>query len=130
MPKSGQLPPLSEAQLEIMNVVWDRGEVTVGEVWNELASRREVARNTILTMITRLMEKGWLRFRTSGNAYRYRATAPREATLGKLVERFVETAFRGSAEGLVAALLDGRGISKEEADRIRQLIDNVEQSRP
>ncbi len=39
MPK---LPPLSEAQIEIMNLVWDRGEVTVGEVWRALAARRKL----------------------------------------------------------------------------------------
>src|SRR5262245_11450226 len=91
------LPPLSEAQLEIMNVVWDRGEITVGEVWKALAQRRRVARNTVLTMILRLKDKGWLRCRTDSHAHRYRAAVPRQATLGTMVERLVETAFGGSA---------------------------------
>ena len=41
----GERSPLSEAQLEIMNLVWDRGEVTVAEVWKALAARRKLARN-------------------------------------------------------------------------------------
>ncbi len=124
------LPPLSEAQLEIMTVVWGRGEVTVADVWKALSARRKVARNTVLTMIVRLEEKGWLLRDDSGHAHRYRAALPREATLGSMVERLVETAFGGSAEGLVMALLHGRGVSKEEAKRIRAMIARAEEKRP
>jgi len=126
MPEYDPLPPLSEAQLEIMNVIWDRGEATVADVWRALAARRKVARNTVLTMVQRLEEKGWLRRDTGGHAHRYRASVPRGATLGTMVRRLVETAFAGSAEGLVLALLDGRGVSKDEADRIRAMIDRAE----
>jgi predicted transcriptional regulator len=118
--------PLSPAQLEIMNVIWDRGEATVADVWRTLSTRRQVARNTVLTMLARLEEKGWLERDTEGHAHRYRATAPREATLGSMVERLVETAFGGSAEGLFLALLHGRGISPEETARLRALIDQAE----
>lgn len=119
-------PPLSEAQLEIMNVIWDRGEVTVADVWKVLAARRKVARNTVLTMLTRLQEKGWVECDEEGHAFRYRPTVAREATLGTMVGRLVDTAFGGSAEGLVLALLHGRGISQEEAKRIRAMIAQAE----
>jgi BlaI family transcriptional regulator, penicillinase repressor len=121
----GMPPPLSEAQLEIMNVVWERGEATVAEVWKALAGRRRVARNTVQTLMARLEEKGWLLCQAEGHAFRYRAAAPREATLGALVRKLVDTAFAGSAEGLVVALLDGRGVSKDEAERIRAMIDRA-----
>ena len=68
MAKTHVLPPLSEAQLEIMNVVWDRGEVTVAQVWKILSTRRKVARNTVQTMLARLEEKGWLRCDSEGHA--------------------------------------------------------------
>ena len=61
-----------------------------------------------------------------GHAFRYRAAVPREATLGKVVRRLVDTAFGGSAEGLVMALLHDRGVSKEEARRIKKMIDRAE----
>ena len=51
---------------------------------------------------------------------------PREATLGTMVRRLIDTAFGGSAEGLVMALLHGRGVSKEEAREIKKLIDRAE----
>src|SRR5262245_5032951 len=124
--KRSSLPPLSPAQLEIMHVVWERGEVTVAEVWKELAAHRPVARNTVQTVMTRLEEKGWLPSRTDTHAFRYRAAAPRASALGALVRRLVDTAFAGSAEGLVLALLDGRGVTKAEAQKIRSLIDRAE----
>ena len=120
------LPPLSEAQLEIMNVVWNRGEATVADVWKALSVDRKVARNTVLTMLTRLEEKGWLERDSVEHAHRYRAAVPREATLGTILSRLVQTAFGGSAEGLMVALLQDRGVSKEEAARIRTMIDQAE----
>jgi predicted transcriptional regulator len=119
---------LSEAQLEIMNVVWDRGEATVAEVWKALSGRRSVARNTVQTMIARLEEEGWLRHREEGAAFTYQATRPREATLRQLVRRVVRTAFGGSAEGLVLALVEDEGLTAEEAQRIREIIDRAERA--
>ncbi len=123
-PKEG-LPALSEAQLEIMHVVWQGGEVTVTDVWNVLAPRRAVARNTVLTLMDRLEKKGWLKRRADGQAHYYTAAAARAATLGQVVHRLVDAAFAGSADALVLALLEGRGVSDEEARRIRRLIDKA-----
>jgi predicted transcriptional regulator len=125
-----ELPALSEAQLEIMNLVWERGEVTVGEVWKALSARRKVARNTVQTLLTRLKEKGWLRSRTDDHAHRYWTTVPREATLDKMVQRLVDVAFGGSTEGLLHSLLGQRSVSPEEAERIRALIDQAEKKQP
>jgi predicted transcriptional regulator len=125
MANAEDLPALSEAQLEIMHVVWDGGEVSVTDVWTVLARRRAVARNTVLTLMDRLEKKGWLKRRAAGQTHYYSATAPRAASLGQVVRRLVDAAFAGSAEDLVLALLEGRGVSDEEAQRIRQLIDDA-----
>ncbi len=130
MSQPARLPPLSEAQLEIMHVVWDRHEATVADVWQALSAQRAVARNTVQTMMTRLEEKGWLRHRADGQTFYYRAACPRQATLGHVVGCLVDTAFAGSAEGLVLALLQSRGISPEEAERISALIQNAEKRKP
>ena len=122
MAHEGGSPPLAEVQLEIMNVVWDRGEATVAEVWAAVSMRRRVARNTIQTTMARLDEKGWLRHRVDGPLFRYSAARPRRAAMGAMVGRLVETAFSGSAEELVLALVEGRGLTKEEAARIRAII--------
>jgi predicted transcriptional regulator len=129
MAEPPDLPPLSEAQMEIMNVVWDRGEVTVGAVWKALAARRPVARNTVLTTIVRLQERGWLHCESREHAFRYRAAIPREAVQGMMVRRLLDSAFGGSAEGLVLALLDGRGLTPEQSQRIRAMIRRAEEMR-
>ena len=121
-----ELPNLSENQLEIMDVVWRRGEATLGDIWADLAIQRPVAKNTIQTLLTRLVEKGWLKTRTEGKTFHYSATSPRESTLSNVVKKLVDTAFKGSTEGLMMALFDGRGLSKDEADRIRELIEKAE----
>jgi BlaI family transcriptional regulator, penicillinase repressor len=130
MAKKPPLPPLSEAQLEILNVVWNRGETTVGDVWVELAQRRVIARNTVQTMIVRLEDKGWLRHRAAGNTFYYRATQPARTVRRRMTRRLVDTVFHGSTEGLLLALLEKESLSPEEADRIRALIDQATRRQP
>ncbi len=125
-----ELPPLSEGQLEIMNIVWEQGEVTLGQVWKALSARRNVARNTVQTLLTRLVEKGWLRSRAEGKIFHYSSAYPRESTLRDILQRLVDTAFQGSTEGLVMTLLEDQEISNEEADRIRAMIDRAERKQP
>src|SRR5437773_5885877 len=128
-PEEEDLSPLSGAQIEIMSLVWAQGETTVSEVWKSLKKRRPVARTTVLTVIDRLEKKGWLRRRVADQQYFYAAARTRQATLGGMVERLVDTAFAGSAEDLVVALLDGRGVSDSEAKRIRTLIEKAQRKR-
>jgi len=121
-----ELPTLSDAQLEIINIVWDQGKATVGQIWKALTKRRPVSRNTVSTMVTRLEEKGWLRHRVVGGTFLYSATHSREKILPRLVHRLVDTAFQGSAEGLVLTLLEGGRLSPDEAERIKAMLEKAE----
>jgi predicted transcriptional regulator len=127
--RKAKSPPLSPAQLEIMHVVWDRGEAGVAAIWQELSRRRPVARNTVLTTLSRLHARGWLRFRRDGNTFLYSAAHPRRRVLGGLVSRLIDTAFAGSASSMVLHLLDGNQLSPDEARRIRDLIDDAARKR-
>jgi BlaI family transcriptional regulator, penicillinase repressor len=120
---------LTAAQLEIMEVVWSSGEVGVAEVWKALSRRRAIARNTVQTTLARLHERGWLKARTEGNAFFYSAARPRRSVLARMAGRLVDTAFGGSASGLVAAIVDSRRLSEEEVRRIRRIIDDAEKRR-
>ena len=115
--------------MEIMNVTWECGEVTLGDVWMELHKRRPVARNTVQTLLTRLVDKGWIEYRAEGKVFHYSAAVPRQAALSRVVQRLVDTAFKGSTEGLVVALLDGQELGVDEARRIRELIEEAEKGR-
>ena len=112
MAKRNEPPALpSDAQVEVLNILWDRGKATVGEVWQAFSARRPVARNTVLTLVTRLEEKGWLRRRAEGNALRYSATVPRQTALRQLAPGpgdVVLACREIPADGVRAALDAGR----------------------
>jgi predicted transcriptional regulator len=116
----------SSLQLEIMRIVWERREVTVGEVLELLSARRAIARNTVQTTLVRLEEKGWLKHRQVANAFRYSAAIERQTSLGGILRDLLDDAFEGSVEGLVMTLLNERSLSAAEADRIRKMIDHSE----
>jgi predicted transcriptional regulator len=121
----GKLPELSPAQAEIMRIVWERGEVSASQVVRELTPRRKVSRNTVRTLIERMEEKGWLTHREEGRTFLYSAARPHAATIGQKVREIVDSVCGGSAETLVAALLDYRGLDRDELIRIRQLLDRA-----
>ena len=118
--------PLSPAQREIMEIVWEQREVTVSELRDLLAQQRELARNTVQTMMVRLEEKGWLKHRTMGRTFVYSANIPRNASLGVKVAQMVDRFFQGSPEAMVTALLEHRGLSSDEAQRIREMIEEAD----
>jgi predicted transcriptional regulator len=125
MPKPDSAP-LTDAQREIMEVFWQRGEATVSEVRDALA-RRDLARNTVQTMIVRLEERGWLKHREAGRTFVYAANVPRTVSLGAKVSQMVDRLFSGAPEELVTALIEYRGLTADEAARIRKMIDEAEQ---
>ena len=126
---SGKAPPsLSDAQREIMDVIWKQGEVSASEVRDVISRRRHLARNTVQTMLVRLEEKGWLTHRQRGRTFYYSAKRPRRMNLGSRVTQMIDRFFGGSAEEMVTALLEHRGLTKEEAKRIREMIEESERT--
>jgi BlaI family transcriptional regulator, penicillinase repressor len=128
-PTRQQESQLTPAQLELMNLFWEHGELSVAQVRQILSKTRSVARNTVQTMLTRLVEKGWLQTRTEGKAFLFRASRPRKSTLRAMVGQLLDTAFDGSASGLVMTLLETRSISPDEAASIRRLIDEKQEGK-
>jgi len=118
--------PLTVAQREIMEIIWARGEATVAEVREALSAQRDVTRNTVQTMMARLEDRGWLTHREVGRSFVYSAIQPRKASLGAKVSQMVDRFFAGSPEKMVTALIEYRGLSTSEAERIREMIDDVE----
>ena len=120
--QNSPLPDLSPAQSEIMEIVWERREVTTNEVRRVLARSRDVARNTVRTLLERMEVKGWLTHRAEGRTFLYAAARPKPVTIGQKVREVVETICGGSPETLVTALLDYRGLRPDELTRIRKLL--------
>ena len=113
---------LGRLELQIMNVVWDKGKATVHDVKNAL-SRRKPAYSTILTMMRKLEVKGYLEHEVDGRTYVYRPLisqqAVRQGVLGDLVERL----FEGSTSLLLTSLVEQNRISENELREIRKLIE-------
>jgi len=124
--RQAALPNLSQAQREIMEIVWERGEVSANEVRGILAKKRKLAKNTVRTLLERMEAKGWLTHREGGRTFLYSAAQPREASVGQKVLEVVEQLCGGSPETLVAALLDYRGLRADELKRIRKLLDKAQ----
>ena len=113
---------LGRLEMQIMNVVWDRGKATVHDVKNTL-SRRKPAYSTILTMMRKLEAKGYLKHEVDSRTYVYRPAisqqAVRQGVLGDLVERL----FEGSTSLLLTSLVEQNRISENELCEIRKLIE-------
>ena len=120
--KRRELPELTPAQGEIMDIIWGCDEVSASEVRRILSKSRKVARNTVRTLLERMEEKGWIIHREEGRTFMYSAAQPRQATIGQKVKEIVDTVCGGSPEALVSALLDYRGLNSEELERIRQML--------
>jgi len=124
------LPALSVAQLEIMEIIWQRGEASARELREILSETREVARNTVRTLLERMEEKGWLVHREEGRTFLYSAARPREATVGQKVIEVIDQVCGGSPDALMTAILDYRGLTPAELKRIRNMLDNVKGKQP
>jgi predicted transcriptional regulator len=126
MKKRRKLSSLSPAQREIMEIIWAEGELSAAQTREILAQKRDVARNTVRTLLERMAEKGWLTCRQEGRTYFYSAAQPRETSIAERVLDVVDHVCGGSPEALVTALLDYRGLTKAELGRIRQMLDEAQ----
>ena len=124
-----KMEPLSEKQREIMDVVWELEKASVFEVRDELSKHRKVARNTVRTMMERLEEKGWLTHRVIGRTYFYSALIPRDVSIGERIVDIVDKVCDGRPESLMSALLDYRGLSAEEIERIQKLLSTAKKQK-
>ena len=115
-------PQLSPAQSEIMELIWEHGELSVLQVLEHIGERRAVARNTVRTLLERMEEKGWLVHREAGRAFYYSAAIHRKATIGQKLVELVDTFCGGSAESLVNALINYRGLSESELKAIQKML--------
>jgi len=120
MPKrSSSLP--TEAELEILNVLWQRGPSTVREVHEVLQADRTTAMTTTLKIIQYMEAKGLVR-RDEGRPARFMAAIGREKTQAGLLGDLVRRAFDGSVRKLLVRAVEDVGISPDEYDQLRKLI--------
>lgn len=117
---------LGRLQLQIMNVVWDRGEATVYDVKDVLGRGRKPAYSTILTMMRKLEQKGYLKHEERERTYHYQATITREQAERSLLGDLLRRLFDGSPSLLVNSLVEQQRVDEEELREIKRIINRRE----
>jgi predicted transcriptional regulator len=116
---------LTEQELEIMKVVWDRGASTVRDVYEELRERKTVAYTTVMTMMNILESKGHLVKRPDGRAYVYEPVLAKTQVISTMVQEFLDRVFNGAAQPLLLNLVQDHKVSREDLDEISRLIEET-----
>ena len=113
---------LTEAELPIMEVLWDKGVATVGEVAEGLSKDKAVAYNTVLTLMRILERKGYVQHTKDGRAFVYQPVVDRGEASRTAVRQLLNRFFNDSPELLVLNLLHDESIDEQEIERLRGLI--------
>jgi BlaI family penicillinase repressor len=117
---------LTELQIALLRVLWQRGEASVAEVWEALRDERGLAQTTIATLLSRLERRGVVARRAEQRSFVYRAVVSegdvRESMVGGLTERM----FGGDVTALVNHLLTSHEIAPGDLARLRAMIDAAE----
>ena len=127
MTRTSQRP--TEAELEILRVLWERGPSTVRQVHELLATARETGYTTTLKLMQIMADKGLVTRDESARTHIYTARLSQETTQRQLVNDLVDRAFGGSAAELVLRALSTHQTTDEELGEIRKLIDEARLTR-
>ena len=115
---------LTEAELRLMDVLWQEGPSTVQRVLEALPKNSPLAYNSVLTTIRILEKKGYVRHIKDGRAHVYRPLIEREEASRSEIRHLAHRFFQNSHEMLVLNILEDRGVDAEELNRLRQLLES------
>jgi BlaI family penicillinase repressor len=118
------LPRPTDAELEILTVLWSVGPSTVRGVYDVLNQRRPAQYSTVLKFMQIMADKGLVRRDETQRAHIYEAAKPREWTQQQLAGDLLDRAFSGSAKALLVGALSARKATKKELDELRKLLDD------
>jgi len=115
---------LTELQLAILRVIWDKGEATVQDIWEALHADRGLAQTTVATMLSRLERRGVVTRRAPAQSrqYHYRAAVTEREVQHSMVGELTQRLFDGDVTQLVQHLLNGADVSPGDLAKIRKMI--------
>lgn len=117
---------LTELQIDILRVLWERGEASVGDVWEAMHPQRGLAQTTIATLLTRLERRGVVSRRAEQRTYVYRAQVSERDVRQSMVGGLTERMFDGDVTALVNHLLTSHEMAPGDLARLRAMIDAAE----
>lgn len=123
MPKRREYGDLTPLQLEIVQILWERGEASVAEVHEALGRRgRKMAYTSAMTLCKRLADRGVLKYVRRGRAYIYSPARRRKSVLRHLLGRIVDRAFGGSEAELALTVLSDARMDADELEALQNLL--------
>ncbi|WP_296619415.1 BlaI/MecI/CopY family transcriptional regulator [Marivirga sp.] len=124
MDRSKQKP--SEAELEILQELWDKPGQTVNEIHDRLHERKQVGYTTTLKQIQRMLEKRMLSRKKEGKIYAYFSELDEQSTKNNIFNKLSDTLFKGSAKEMVMHLLGNQETSPEDLKELKEWIEKQE----
>ncbi len=115
----------TERELEILKILWQRGEATVRQVYEEMQTSSAIVQNTVQAFLRTMEEKGLVTHRVEGRSFVYSPIHRREQTSRHMVHRLLDRVYDGAIDQLVASLLSVRQPTNEELSRLQNLVDEA-----
>lgn len=120
------IPEPTRAELEILQVLWEFGASTVRFVNDELNKQRDINYTSTLKQMQIMADKGILKRDESQMKHIYATVQAENKTKGQLLDRFVNTLYKGSTTNLVMQLLGNEKTSKEELEEIKKMLNDLD----
>lgn len=118
------IPKPTEAELEILQILWQKGSATVREVHEEITKNKDAGYTTTLKLMQIMAEKGLVSRNEDARTHVYTAAVTEKETRQQLLDKFIDTAFRGSAMKLVLQALGNHKTTPEELEEIKKLLES------
>jgi predicted transcriptional regulator len=122
------LPDMAKSEWVLMEALWARGHATATDLQKDLESQQGWAYSTVKTMLDRLVEKGYVKWRRQGNVYEYSPRVRRKTAVARVVDDVVDRVLEGAAAPFIQRLVERRGLSRNEAEELRQMLDSYAQN--
>ena len=113
---------LSDSELEVMKILWDKGEGTVRDVLEGLRPKKDLAFNTVMTFLVRMHKKGYLSRKKQGGIYIYNPKVTKSRTLTEIVDKIINKVLDGSLDPLVTYIAESRNLSPEQIQKLKKIV--------
>jgi BlaI family penicillinase repressor len=118
-----ETPGISDAEWQVMKVIWEDHPVTASEVVDRLAGRRHWSPRTIKTMLNRLVRKGALTFQAEGKRYLYFPAVSRQECVRAESQSFLHRVFEGSAGPMLVHFVRNARLTRRDVETLRRILD-------
>ena len=120
-----QQQQLTELQISVLRLLWERGELTVAEIWEQLYAERKLAQTTVATIVARLQRRGILARRTREKQFVYRALITEADVQHSMISELTERLFDGDVTALVSHLLSAGDMTPGDLARVRKMMEGI-----